>query len=267
MRIKKLPVNLFRKINRREMCARGNQNILCQFAFIISKQLYMKYILLFGFIAAVIYLPAQELKPTLTQALLKVKVIDNKSKPQVSQSVSFISIKDGKEFSGITNAKGEFSLLIPPAQKYKVKYKIFTTVQSDLVLEMPSAASPYSFEYTITVTPPRTFTLDNVFFDSGKAKLRAESGKELNELADYMNLKKTLVIEIAGHTDNTGDADANQKLSEQRANAVKNYLKNKGIADERVTAKGYGDTQPVADNGTAAGKQKNRRTEVRIIAE
>ncbi len=227
----------------------------------------MKKILLFAFILITAHLSAQELKATMTQALLKVEVVDDKGKPQTGKLVTFTSIKDGKEFSGTTDASGKFQILIPPAQKYKVKYKLFTTVQSDLVLDMPSAAGPYTFEYTITATPPRTFTLDNVFFDSGKSTLRAESNKELNELAEYMNIQKTLFIEIAGHTDNVGEAEANQKLSEDRAKAVKKYLESKGIAPARVIAKGYGDTQPTADNATAAGKQKNRRTEVRIISE
>jgi outer membrane protein OmpA-like peptidoglycan-associated protein len=97
--------------------------------------------------------------------------------------------------------------------------------------------------------------------------LRPDSNKELNELAEYMNLKKTLVIEIAGHTDNVGAPESNQKLSEDRANAVKQYLVKKGIVAERIVAKGYGDSEPVADNNTASGKQQNRRTEVRVIAE
>lgn len=210
---------------------------------------------------------AQQLKPTATQALLKVLVVNDKDNPQAGQQVTFTSLKDGKAYSGTTNAAGKFEMLIPPGQKYKVQYKVFTTVQSDLFLDMPAAAGAYTFDYTITVTPPKTFTLDNVFFDSGKSTLRAESNKELNELAEYMNLQKTLIIEIAGHTDNVGVAEANQKLSEDRANAVKKYLQTKGIVAERVVAKGYGDSQPVADNATAAGKQKNRRTEVRIISE
>jgi outer membrane protein OmpA-like peptidoglycan-associated protein len=106
-----------------------------------------------------------------------------------------------------------------------------------------------------------------VFFDSGKSTLKPESAKELNELVEYMGLKKTMVVEIAGHTDNAGNKDANQKLSEERANAVRDYLIKKGIAADRVIAKGYGDTQPIADNTTEAGKQKNRRTEVRTIKE
>ena len=227
----------------------------------------MKKIFLFAFVIISAHLSAQELKATMTQALLKVMVVNDKNKPQANQSVTFTSIKDGKEFTGTTDAAGKFQMLIPPAQKYKVKYKIFTEVQSDLVLEMPSSERPYIFEYNITATPPKSFTLDNVFFDSGKSTLRAESNKELNELVEYMNLKKTLVIEIAGHTDNVGASETNFKLSAERATAVKEYLKKKGIAADRVIAKGYGDTQPVADNATAAGKQKNRRTEVRIISE
>jgi outer membrane protein OmpA-like peptidoglycan-associated protein len=210
---------------------------------------------------------SQDLKPTLTQALLKVVVVNDKEKPQVDQAVSFISVKDAKTYNGTTGADGKFAILVPPGQKYKVKYKVFTTVESDLLLDMPTMAGAYTMDYKITITPPKNFTLDNVFFDSGKSSLRPESNKELNELAEYMSLKKTLVIEIAGHTDNVGAPESNQKLSEDRANAVKQYLVKKGIVAERIVAKGYGDSEPVADNNTASGKQQNRRTEVRVIAE
>jgi outer membrane protein OmpA-like peptidoglycan-associated protein len=176
-------------------------------------------------------------------------------------------VKDSKTYNGTTGADGKFAILVPPGQKYKVKYKVFTTVESDLLLDMPTMAGAYTMDYKITITPPKNFTLDNVFFDSGKSSLRPESNKELNELAEYMNLKKTLVIEIAGHTDNVGAPESNQKLSEDRANAVKQYLVKKGIVAERIVAKGYGDSEPVADNNTASGKQQNRRTEVRVIAE
>jgi outer membrane protein OmpA-like peptidoglycan-associated protein len=225
-----------------------------------------KFLFSLLFLAA-IRLSAQQLNPTTTQAVLKVLVENDKKKPQVGQKVSFVSLKDGKEYAGTTNGEGNFSMLIPVGQKYTVKYKIFNATYSDHTIEMPAGAQPYTLEYTITATPPRTFTLNNVFFDSGKSTLRPGSDKELNDLAEYMNLKKTLVVEIAGHTDNVGDEEANQKLSEGRAEAVKQFLVKRGIAAERVMTKGYGDTQPVADNGTETGKQKNRRTEVRIVSE
>ena len=77
-------------------------------------------------------------------------------------------------------------------------------------------------------------------------------------------------IEIAGHTDNIGSEESNMKLSQARAEAVRNYLISKGIKPERITAKGYGDTQPIAYNtnpdgsDNPAGRQQNRRTEARI---
>jgi outer membrane protein OmpA-like peptidoglycan-associated protein len=182
--------------------------------------------------------------------------------------VTFESIKTKKAFSGITKEGGKFDILVPKGDKYKVKYKTFTSDADYTVLDVPVGKGELlSFEVTIQFELPKQYTLDNVLFDSGKATLRPESSKELNELVEYMNLKKTLVIEIAGHTDNVGNADANLKLSQDRANTVRDYLIKKGIAENRVLAKGYGDTQPLGSNDTEKGKQKNRRTEVRVVKE
>jgi OOP family OmpA-OmpF porin len=227
----------------------------------------MRNLLLLTLLYCANQISAQNLKPTPTQALINVLVVDDKKKPQAGQEVTFTSQKDGKKYNGTTDAAGKFSLLMPPGQKYNVLYKIFTTVHDKLVLDLPVSEGAYTFDYTITATPPRTFTLNDVFFDSGKSTLKPESDKQLNEMAEFMNLKKTLVIEIAGHTDNVGSPESNQKLSEDRANSVKQYLVKKGIAAERLKAKGYGDTMPIADNGTDTGKQQNRRTEVHIISE
>ena len=79
-------------------------------------------------------------------------------------------------------------------------------------------------------------------------------------MKDVPNLK----IEISGHTDNTGSASLNDKLSQERAEAVVNYLKSKGVAANRMTAKGYGSSKPIASNATASGRQENRRTEFEI---
>ena len=106
-----------------------------------------------------------------------------------------------------------------------------------------------------------------MFFDSGKAILKKESYAALNELYDALKMKPAMVIEIAGHTDNVGSKEANQLLSEQRAVSVRAYLIRKGIAANRIQAKGYGDTEPVAYNDSSEGRQQNRRTEVRIISE
>lgn len=208
---------------------------------------------------------AQTLEPTETMALLTVVVVDNNQKSLEGETVSFVSEKDKKVYSGITKANGKFDVLVPEGDNYKVQYKAFTENQDYNVLKMPSPEGTVTFEYKLIINPPKMYTLDHVFFDTGKSTLKPESSKELNELAEYMSLKKALRIEIAGHTDNVGNKDANQKLSEDRANAVKTFLVKKGIAAERIIAKGYGDSQPVGDNATEAGKQKNRRTEVRNL--
>lgn len=210
---------------------------------------------------------AQELQPTETDALLMVQVVNEKNQPLEGEPITFVGTKTKKSYSGVTKADGKFSILVPEGDNYKVKYKSFTEDEDFANLEVPSVAGMVNFEYTITVELPKVYTLDHVFFDSGKSTLRAESFKELNELAEFMKLKKTLKIEIAGHTDNVGDPASNQKLSEARATEVKNYLVKKGVAADRVLSKGYGDTQPVESNDTPAGKQKNRRTEVRIVSE
>ncbi len=79
-----------------------------------------------------------------------------------------------------------------------------------------------------------------------------------------MNENPGLKIRIEGHTSNVGNADANMTLSENRANAVKDYLVNKGISADRITVEGFGDTQPISDNKTAAGRKKNTRVDLRM---
>jgi len=108
------------------------------------------------------------------------------------------------------------------------------------------------------------FAAKNIFFATGSAKLLPKSFSSLNQVAALLAADETLMITISGHTDNTGKPDKNQTLSEARANAVKQYLVSKGVADSRATTAGYGDTKPIADNKTAAGRAKNRRTEMTV---
>jgi len=206
-----------------------------------------------------------QLEATETEALLTVTFINGNSVPQEGESVSFESVKTKKVYSGVTGANGTFMILIPEGDEYKVKYKSFSDEKDYTSVKVPAQEGTINFNLNIKVELPKTYTLDNVFFDTGRSVIRPESFKELNNLAEFMKLKKSLEIEIAGHTDNVGDGAANMKLSQERAQSVKDYLTRKGIVATRVSAKGYGATQPVADNDTKEGKQKNRRTEVRIL--
>ena len=99
-------------------------------------------------------------------------------------------------------------------------------------------------------------------FDTGSATLQASSNSQIDQIAAMLKATPSLSIEVGGHTDNVGDAAANQKLSEARAAAVAAALTTRGIPGARITAAGYGHTVPIADNRTEDGRAKNRRVEL-----
>lgn len=105
---------------------------------------------------------------------------------------------------------------------------------------------------------------ENIFFATGSAKLLSKSYKSLKDVAKILKENPSYKIEINGYTDNTGNVDKNQILSENRAKAVKDYLVANGIEESRITSGGHGINNPVADNKTAAGRAKNRRVEINL---
>ncbi len=103
--------------------------------------------------------------------------------------------------------------------------------------------------------------VDNLLFATGKSEIVSSSFPSLDELAAYLSKNKKS-IQLIGHTDDQGAEEYNQKLSQDRANAVKTYLESKGATS--VTALGKGESEPIADNSTADGRSKNRRVEFKI---
>jgi OOP family OmpA-OmpF porin len=108
-------------------------------------------------------------------------------------------------------------------------------------------------------------SLDGVYFDFDKATLRPEGIAVLNEAAALLKTNDRVVVEVAGHTDSVGSEEYNQGLSERRANTVRDYLVSQGITATRLTARGYGEVQPVATNDTDEGRQLNRRVELIVL--
>lgn len=108
------------------------------------------------------------------------------------------------------------------------------------------------------------FTLSDVLFASGKSDLKAGAMANFDRLADALNKQNDRHISIEGHTDNVGTDELNMTLSQRRAESVKAYLVNRGVAEARISATGKGKGFPVTSNSTAAGRQKNRRVEVII---
>lgn len=110
-----------------------------------------------------------------------------------------------------------------------------------------------------------TFGSD-ILFDVDSYELKSETKKQLTEFAQTLNKYEDTDIRIEGHADATGSDDHNLKLSKQRADAVGSYLEAQGVKTSRVDEKGYGESQPVADNSTEAGRRKNRRVDIAVFA-
>ncbi|OFX48211.1 MAG: hypothetical protein A2046_08290 [Bacteroidetes bacterium GWA2_30_7] len=210
---------------------------------------------------------SQKLQSTKDKVLFNVHVMDLSNRPRANERIMLEGLNSKKTFTGISNSKGLYSVLIPKGDKYKIKYKEFDEFLDYSNLSVPLDSGFFTFEINIRFEHQETYTLKNVNFDSDKSTLKQDSYETLNQLVDLMKRQQAIKIEVAGHTDNSGLAENNLKLSTDRAKSVKNYLVSKGILNTRITASGYGDTEPVGDNNTEEGKLANRRTEVRIIAE
>lgn len=104
-----------------------------------------------------------------------------------------------------------------------------------------------------------------ILFDTGKATIQPESAKCLTEVATLLKKNATWKMQVEGHTDNVGAKDANMKLSQARADAVRSWLVTNGINAARLTAKGFGDTKPKMENTTEDGRAKNRRVDLRKL--
>lgn len=126
---------------------------------------------------------------------------------------------------------------------------------------------PDEGETKVQVTRDRIVILDKVYFDTSKAVIKERSFDVLQQVASVMKANPQIKkLSIEGHTDSRGDDDDNMQLSQRRAEAVREFLINKGIAADRLVAKGFGETKPVATNDTKDGRAQNRRVEF-LIAE
>jgi len=225
----------------------------------------MKYLISLSIVLSSIFAFGQNLQPTDDIAVITVIVKNASGVASIGDKVSFKSKKSGKLYTGISSTGGTFQIKLPEGDTYVVLVKGFEMTETPYVFEVPSNPGPTTGTYTITYELPKMFTLKDLYFDTGKATIRPNSYSTLNDLAELMRRKKTMVVLIEGHTDSDGDELANKKLSEARALAVKKYLTSKGIQSIRVQTIGHGESQPKASNSTAAGKQQNRRTEVKVI--
>lgn len=202
-------------------------------------------------------------------APVNVSMTDFKGNVLNNEIVVFKSQASNKEYQGLTDSTGKFSVRLPAGDKYEIFILGFKDSTSYNVLDIPAtkgnAYYKNPFKVDIQFLPAKSFILDDCNFETNKANLQPGSYTVLDELVAYLQRKDDEKIELGGHTDNVGTPKKNLILSEARANTVRAYLLTKGIDPVRVTAKGYGMSVPIANNKTAAGRAQNRRTEVKIL--
>jgi outer membrane protein OmpA-like peptidoglycan-associated protein/TPR repeat protein len=167
------------------------------------------------------------------------------------------------------SATGKYLVSLPSGRNYGIAVRAEGYLFHSENFDIPASAEYQEVIKNIalkSISVGNKIVLRNIFFDFNKATLRPESTAELERLISLLNEFPNMRIEISGHTDNVGSAEYNQKLSENRARAVVEYLVSKGIVSSRLEYKGYGFTQPIASNETEQGRQENRRTEFKILS-
>ncbi len=163
---------------------------------------------------------------------------------------------------------GEYLVVLPAGRDYSVSASSQGFFFYSQNFNLPKDTAYAEIVNDIALEPIEKGTkvvLNNIFFETGKAELKPISYVELNKAVDLMKKNPTMVIEVGGHTDSQGADAANLSLSQKRAQSVVEYMVLAGIERERLVAKGYGETVPIADNSTREGRATNRRTEFVIV--
>lgn len=201
---------------------------------------------------------------------LHVMVRDELTQKPVRARLEVFEIdrNDTIRLSQWADEEGKISVALQRSKSYGLLAEADKYIMYSSHLEADTASIRY---LDIRMTPlveagDKVIVLQNIFFETGSAELLSTSGPELNKLLSTLRAHADMKIEIRGHTDNVGSDQDNQRLSEDRAMAVYHYLLQRGIEATRLSYIGFGESQPVADNATAAGRKKNRRTEFRIIS-
>jgi outer membrane protein OmpA-like peptidoglycan-associated protein/tetratricopeptide (TPR) repeat protein len=201
---------------------------------------------------------------------IKGQVFDKKTAKGLPSAVELIDLATKQTISNVqTDETGNYLITLPVGKDYafNVNRRGYLFYSDNYSLKDKSPDSTYQKNIPLQpIEVNASVVLKNIFFDVNKYDLKPESQVELDRVVQLMLDNPTLKIQIEGHTDDIGSAADNMKLSGNRAKAVVNYLVSKNISVTRLLAKGYGATQPIADNKTEEGRAQNRRTELKVVA-
>lgn len=203
------------------------------------------------------------------------KIVDATTNQPIQATIDVFSIETNEMvFRSVSDKKtGDFITCVPENEEYgvNVSKKGYLFYSDNFVAKKPmkiknSGKVGENDVELDKIEVGKKITLRNIFFDFDKATLKKQSFIELNHVVQFMKENPTVKIQLSGHTDYKGSAEYNMTLSTDRAKAALEYLAKKGVPRTRMEYKGYGKTQPIADNTTEEGRALNRRTEIMIIA-
>jgi outer membrane protein OmpA-like peptidoglycan-associated protein/tetratricopeptide (TPR) repeat protein len=197
-------------------------------------------------------------------------VFDINTKQGLPCTITLTELNSAKQISSIqTDETGNFLITLPTNKNYSlnINRKGYLFYSDNFSLIDNKLDSFFNLKIPLQpIEKGAAVILKNIFFDSNSDLLKKESEIELDKFVSLLNENPNLKIQVNGHTDNVGKKIDNQKLSLNRANAVVKYFVSKGIKAIRLTAVGFGDTKPIADNHSEQGKNNNRRTEINVIS-
>jgi OOP family OmpA-OmpF porin len=210
----------------------------------------------------------EEQKPN-PVVLVRGNVLNAKTSSPLGASIAYFDLASGTEMGVATsNPKtGEYTIILPYGKNYSFKATQTGFYSITENMDLTNVSGYKEINKNLLLSPIETgqvIRINNIFFETARSVLRSESFFELDNLVKLLTENPTMQIFIAGHTDNVGNDDYNNKLSKERAAAVVAYLSSKGVAATRLTSDGFGRSKPIADNSTEEGKARNRRVEFTI---
>ncbi len=189
--------------------------------------------------------------------------------PIVATMAFFDPATGEREAFVISDTLGEYTARLPEPKAYAVEINAPDYLYFLDIIDLRQATGDEILHQSFFLKRVEVgikVVLENIYFETGKAILRPESHNALDQVFRFLENNPSVRLEISGHTDNTGTLRINQRLSRDRAKAVVDYLVGQGISPDRLVSQGYADTQPVATNATAAGREQNRRVEFKVLS-
>ena len=208
-------------------------------------------------------------KPT-PVALVNGQVLHAKTKQPMRAKITYKNLTNGLILGeGYSDSlTGKFEIALPSGFKYAIiaaKSEFYSVNETVDLTQLKAYKELIKNIFMVPIEVGETARLNNLFFDFNKALLKPESFVELDQLVQLMKQKPALEIQISGHTDDVGEVQYNIDLSLKRAKAVRDYLVSKGIAVNRITYKGFGESKPLAQGTSEESRQLNRRVEFLIL--